>query len=754
MRKKQLLAGVLAFVIIGASLSMPGNTLQAEAAKKPLQKISVPKKATVYVGAKKKLKVTKAPKSASAKITWKSSNKKVAKVDKKGIVKGLKAGKTTITATVKDKNKKALKAACKVTVKKRLIKSLKTDFSSAVMEVGSTKAVKASIKPGNASVKKLKYTSSDNSIASVSSNGIITAKKEGKATVNVSTKDGSKKSVSIQITVKTKTASEVKVSGILAEETSIKLEVGTPKQINVTVTPENAANKKLNYNTSDPDVATVSESGMIQAHVKGNAEITISAADGSGISTVVNVAVVQESKIRTIVTSDAEADDQNSFMRLMLYANEIDLEGLVFTSSQFHWAGDPETGVEMNSWAGTDWAKGLLDDYAKVYENLKVHADGYPAPNYLQSIVKEGNIKFKGDMTGETEGSRLVKEALLDDDERTLYLQAWGGSNTIAMALKSIQEEYANSSEWNAICEKINRKAFLYLIGEQDETYSEYISKEWPEIRAIVDGTQNKGLDGIFWTFAYPWMANIAGNTREPELTTTFSGDWMFGNIKNGHGPLLANYHLNSSDDGFLSEGDSPAYFYLLDTGLRNLEDPAYGGWNGRFVKDTDNVYRANGCAFDYNPYLRDEAGNIAGGMSSAYTFTRWFDDIQNDFASRADWCVASDYGKANHRPTVSVSEGTDLTAAPGERVTLHAAATDPDGDRISYEWWQYYEADSYSGDSDGKLLPEENSSKHIATITIPKDAKSGDTIHMIVKVRDKRENYMSHYQRVIITVQ
>lgn len=309
MRKKQLLAGFLAFVMVGASFVMPGNTLQAEAAKKPLQKISVPKKATVYVGAKKKLKVTKAPKSASAKINWKSSNKKVAKVDKKGIVKGLKAGKATITATAKDKNKKTLKAACKVTVKKRLIKSLTTDFSSTVMEVGATKAVKVSIKPGNASVKKLKYTSSDNSIASVSSTGLITAKKEGKATVNVSTTDGSKKSVSIQITVKTKTASEVKVSGILAEETSIKLEVGTPKQINVTVTPENAANKKLNYNTSDPDVATVSESGMIQAHAKGNAEITISAADGSGISTVVNVAVVQESKIRTIVTSDAEADE-------------------------------------------------------------------------------------------------------------------------------------------------------------------------------------------------------------------------------------------------------------------------------------------------------------------------------------------------------------------------------------------------------------------------------------------------------------
>lgn len=751
MRKKQLLAGFLAFVMIGASFAMPGNTLQAEAAKKPLQKISVPKKATVYVGAKKRLKVTKAPKSASAKINWKSSNKKVAKVDKKGVVKGIKAGKATITATAKVKNKKALKTACKVTVKKRLIKSLTTDFSSAVMEVGATKAVKVSIKPGNASVKKLKYTSSDNRIASVSSTGLITAKKEGKATVNVSTTDGSKKSVSIQITVKAKTVPEVKVSGILAEETSIKLEVGTPKQINVTVTPENASNKKLNYNTSDPDVATVSASGMIYANAKGDADITISAADGSGVKTVVHVSVVN---IRTIVTSDAETDDQNSFMRLMLYSNEMDIDGFVSSSSMFHYADNPR------SWAGTEWTERILDGYEEIYENLKVHADGYPTPDYLRSIIKEGNIKTTGDMSGETDGSRLIKEALLDDDDRTLYLQAWGGSNTIAMALKSIKDEYSGTPEWDAIYNKINKKAFLYLIGEQDNTYSEYISREWPEIRAIVDGKEGDGLGGIFWTFAYEHNfgedgRDIPGNTCEPEVKMTFEAEWMLGNIKNNHGSMLANYNL-AQNNRFLSEGDSPAYFYLLNKGLRNLEDPSYRGWNGRFVKvsDQNNVYMANGCAFDYNPYLRDEANvNIVGGMSSAYTFTRWFDDIQNDFAARADWCVASNYNDANHRPTVSVREGIDLTAAPGQNITLHAAAVDPDGDNVSYKWWQYYEADTYSGESDGKLSMEKTQADTVQ-FKIPEDAKSGDTIHMIVKVKDERENYMSHYQRVIITVQ
>ena len=70
-----------------------------------------------------------------------------------------------------------------------------------------------------------------------------------------------------------------------------------------------------------------------------------------------------------------------------------------------------------------------------------------------------------------------------------------------------------------------------------------------------------------------------------------------------------------------------------------------------------------------------------------------------------------------------------------------------------SYDWWQYYEADTYDGDQDGTISITGADTDTISFV-VPEDAKEGDTIHMIIQVKDNRDNYMTHYQRVIITVQ
>ena len=73
----------------------------------------------------------------------------------------------------------------------------------------------------------------------------------------------------------------------------------------------------------------------------------------------------------------------------------------------------------------------------------------------------------------------------------------------------------------------------------------------------------------------------------------------------------------------------------------------------------------------------------------------RWIDAIQNDFAARADWCVKP-YDEANHPPVVKLAHARDLTVQPGQTVSLSAAGTtDPDGNALTYRWWQYQEADS-----------------------------------------------------------
>ena len=229
---------------------------------------------------------------------------------------------------------------------------------------------------------------------------------------------------------------------------------------------------------------------------------------------------------------------------------------------------------------------------------------------------------------------------------------------------------------------------------------------------------------------------------------------------------LKSNPNYNQYD--FISEGDSPSFFYLLDTGLRSMENPSYGGWGGRFGQDGEKLYK--NTVVDYNPYSQR--------YEAQYTLSRWFTDIQNDFAARVDWCLTDDDSQVNHAPTVSVTQGIDITAAPGENIILTAVGEDQDGDLLSYRWWRYFEADTYQDtefqneiipdDSAGLLLdltrdlsdgePTDTISINGAdqaemSFTVPEDAQAGNTIHMIVEVQDDGEHTLKHYQRVIITV-
>jgi hypothetical protein len=184
-------------------------------------------------------------------------------------------------------------------------------------------------------------------------------------------------------------------------------------------------------------------------------------------------------KPRTIVTTDGEVDDQDSFIRLLLYSNEFDLVGLVYSSSQWHYKGDGKgtaytSEMEMTKkrygsrtelrWPGTTWMEEHIDRYATVYDNLTKHAHGFPTPEYLKSMVRVGNIEFEGEMEKDTEGSDFIKNILLDNSAKPVYIQIWGGTNTLARALKSIEDEYKNTSNWEKVEKKVSDKAIIYAV--------------------------------------------------------------------------------------------------------------------------------------------------------------------------------------------------------------------------------------------------------------------------------------------------
>ena len=133
-------------------------------------------------------------------VNWKTSDKSIATVVD-GLVTAKKAGKVTITATTKDGN--ATKKSCKITVKPQKVTKL-TATKKLTMTVGEKKALSVTVKPDNAFNTNLAYSSSKSSIVSVDKNGKLTAKKAGKAVITVKTKDGSKKSVKITVTVNAK----------------------------------------------------------------------------------------------------------------------------------------------------------------------------------------------------------------------------------------------------------------------------------------------------------------------------------------------------------------------------------------------------------------------------------------------------------------------------------------------------------------------------------------------------------------------
>ncbi len=254
-------------------------------------------------------------------------------------------------------------------------------------------------------------------------------------------------------------------------------------------------------------------------------------------------------KPRVVITADPELDDSNSLIRYLLYTTDYQTEGLIYASSQFHWKGDGRgtklsvpgreyTRFGLKICPCTSWRwdpkERFIDDavdaYAKAYSNLRVHDASYPTPETLKAKIRWGNVEFDGEMAKDTPGSELIKSLLLDDDESPIYLHAWGGQSTIARALKSIEERYQGTAQWEAIRAKVIRKAVIHPSGDQDDTYAKYIRPHWPEIRYRV---QAGGVP----------MGYGTQRTVSLEDAAYFSPEWTHKNVSS-QGPLGALYRV------------------------------------------------------------------------------------------------------------------------------------------------------------------------------------------------------------------
>lgn len=242
-------------------------------------------------GQTQKLIATVAPANATNKtVTWKTSNKNVATVSENGLVTAVGRGDATITCTAQDGS--GVKATCKVTVTVP-VSGIQLSQTSAALTVGDTLTLTKTIYPSDATNQAVTWTSSSDAVASVDSNGKITAKTAGSAVITCkSVSDNSVVGIcNVTVKAKVQTPSEIKVNKITLNKTTASVTKGKTLQLTATVAPGNATKKEVKWSTSNKNVAMVSTSGLVTAKSAGTATITCTAQDGSSVKATCKITV-------------------------------------------------------------------------------------------------------------------------------------------------------------------------------------------------------------------------------------------------------------------------------------------------------------------------------------------------------------------------------------------------------------------------------------------------------------------------------
>ncbi len=226
---------------------------------------------TVPIGVIDQLIATISPSNASEKgVTWSCDNTSVLAFDQNGRFLGRKAGTAILTATSVDGQ---YTDQCRVTVTQP-VTGVRITTTSVKLAVGKSKSLTWTVYPEDATNKSVKWKSSDTTVATVSSSGVVTAKKAGSTVISVTTVDGSYTST-CNFTI------YVPVTGVSMNKTAYYLAKGKTFLLSAVISPSNATNKAVSWVSSNTSIVKVNESGQVTGVGKGIATVTCTTADGA-----------------------------------------------------------------------------------------------------------------------------------------------------------------------------------------------------------------------------------------------------------------------------------------------------------------------------------------------------------------------------------------------------------------------------------------------------------------------------------------
>lgn len=469
-------------------------------------------------------------------------------------------------------------------------------------------------------------------------------------------------------------------------------------------------------------------------------------------------------KHRMFLMSDLEnePDDSQMLVHLLIYANEVDIEGLVAVTSRWlQHETHPESIVAR------------VEAYGAVRDNLMQHAMGWPTAEALLRRIGSGPVSEEGygmDAVGDgqaSSGSELFIEALLSDDPRPLHVCVTAGANCLAQALWDLQPRVP-AADFDALIRKIR----VYDDSGQDNAGA-WMTRTFPHLFYVRGQFQPFALFG--GRAGDPVLSVDGPYTWEPyEYSEAGQDAWAAEHIRTNHGPLGALYPSRKMNNRYwsLEGGNTSTWIGLINRGLYHPGHITWGGWGGRFTAEkqrdvpggqqgvpaTERLFRPYWMYMEAADTWSDPEAtdpSRAGWERSIFTpIWRWRRAYTNDLKARMDWCVVGPEA-ANHNPVAALNGDMGRTivltmAQPGETVELDASdSTDPDGDNLTFAWELYPEAGTYSG-----AVAIEGRQEPRARVQVPHDA-AGTQIHVILTVTDDSPiAKLSAYRRVVIDVQ